>query len=235
MEVAHLAESGEPIVHIVADDREQRSEVWQRLAERPDICLKTRRLSVGDYEVEGEWLFERKQMADFTRSLLDGRLFGQAYQLARHPSGRALILEGNEAETQGISRESWQGALVALGLKFQLPVLRSEDAEGTARLLIYAARQITRQREVVFVPARRRPRTLERQRVHVLTALPGIGAHRARLLLEHFGSVEAVMLAGADELGEVKGIGSHTATGIRRIVGRCHPAPRDRGPQAQIP
>jgi ERCC4-type nuclease len=219
MEAEHPAVPADPLIHIVADDREARSRVCDRLAARPDVRLEIRRLPVGDYEVESEWLLERKTVQDFAVSLVDGRLFRQAHRLAGYPSGRALILEGGESEVQGISRESWQGALVTLGLKFQLPVLRSEDAEETVRLLIYAARQVTRQRETVFVPARRRPRTLLRQRVQLLAALPGIGAHRAQLLLEHFGSVEAVMLAGVDDLVEVRGIGPHTAARVRRVVG----------------
>ena len=58
----------------------------------------------------------------------------------------------------------------------------------------------------------------ERQRVQVLAALPGVGG-RARSLLEHFGSIEAVMLAGEEELVEVPEIGPHTAGHIRKVVG----------------
>jgi ERCC4-type nuclease len=219
MEATHLVKAAEPRIHIIVDDRELRSEVCHRLTVRADVGLETRRLSVGDYEVGGEWLFERKTIPDFAQSLIDGRLFGQAYRLAKHPGGRALILEGSEDEAEGISPEAWLGALIALALKFQLPVLRSGDPEATVCLLVYAAKQVARQREVVFVPAQRRPRTLERQRVQVLAGLPGVGAYRAQGLLEHFGSIEAVVLAGVDELEEVKGIGPHTAAGIRRIVG----------------
>ena len=117
-----------------------------------------------------------------------------------------------------MSREAWQGALVSLGLALQLPVLRSRDADETARLLLYAARQAARQREAVFLPVRRRARTLEWQRVQVLAALPGVGACRARSLLEHFGSIEAVMLAAEDELVEVSEIGPRTAGHIRKVV-----------------
>lgn len=210
--------SGCPHVHLVVDDREVRSAVYLRLAALADVHLEIRHLTAGDYEVENEWIFERKTVQDFALSVVDGRLFSQARRLARCPAGRALIVEGKETENSCVSREAWQGAMVSLGLAFQLPVLRSENAEETVRLLRFAAQQARRQRETVFVPARRRPRTLERQRILVLAGLPGVGAHRARLLLDYFGSIEAVMLADETELNLVPGIGPHTARQIRRVV-----------------
>lgn len=205
-------------VCIIADDREARNEVCQRLATMPDVRLQIRRLKAGDFEVEGQWLFERKTVQDFAVSLVDGRLFSHAYGLGRYPGGRALILEGPEDEVTGVSREAWQGAMISLSLTFQLLVLRSAGPTETTRLLRYAAGQASRERNSLVIPARRRPRTLERQRVRVLAGLPGVGVHRARQLLEHFGSIEGVILAGIDELTEVNGIGLHTATTIRRVV-----------------
>jgi DNA excision repair protein ERCC-4 len=205
-------------IGIVADDREARTEVCQLLSTMPDVRLQIRHLKTGDFEVEGQWIFERKTVQDFALSLVDGRLFSQAYGLARYPGGRALILEGPENAVTGISREAWQGAMISLSLAFQLPVLRSADPAETTQLLRYAAGQASRERDSVVIPARRRPRTLERQRLRVLAGLPGVGAYRARLLLNHFGSIEAVVLAGTDELTEVNGIGPHTAKTIRRVV-----------------
>jgi ERCC4-type nuclease len=177
-------------------------------------------LATGDYEVEGEWTFERKTIPDFAASLIDGRLFCQAARLGRCLGGRAVILEGPEDQCPdtGVSREAWQGALISLGLAFHLPVLRSVDADETVRLLLYAAGQVSRHRDTVFIPLRRRARALERQRLLVLAALPGVGAHRARLLLEHFGSIESVILADQEDLTEVRGIGPHTAHQIRALV-----------------
>jgi DNA excision repair protein ERCC-4 len=206
-------------VCIVADDREATTEVCERLSAMPDVRLQIRHLKVGDFEVEGEWIFERKTVRDFALSLVDGRLFTQACGLVRYPGGRALILEGSEDAVTGVSREAWQGALISLSLVFQLPVVRSEDPAETSRLLRYAARQAGRERDRIYIPARRRPRGLDRQKVRVLAALPGVGAHRAQQLLNHFGSIEAVILAEAEDLTEVRGIGPHTAHTIRRVVG----------------
>ncbi|HOK79090.1 MAG TPA: ERCC4 domain-containing protein [Verrucomicrobiota bacterium] len=222
MEVMHTATdvNNRSLVRIAVDDRESRSQVIESLRLQPYVQLEVRRLSVGDYEVGTEWVFERKTIHDFAASLADGRLFHQVSRLARCPNGSALILEGPDqarAET-GISPEAWQGTLISIGLAFRLPVIRSADPEETARLLIYAANQVGRRRDAVFVTAGRRARTLERQRIRMLTALPQIGPHRARLLLNHFGSVAAVVQAAREELMEVRGIGEHIAREIRAFV-----------------
>ncbi|MDH7503752.1 MAG: helix-hairpin-helix domain-containing protein [Verrucomicrobiota bacterium] len=52
----------------------------------------------------------------------------------------------------------------------------------------------------------------------MLTALPQIGPHRARLLLNHFGSIVAVVQAASEELMEVRGIGEQIAREIRAFV-----------------
>jgi len=213
-------ENSRGLVRIVVDDREIRSQVIESLKLQPHVQLEVRRLSVGDYEVGTEWVFERKTIHDFAASLADGRLFRQVARLARCPNGAALILEGPDqvrAET-GISPEAWQGTLISIGLVFRLPVIRSADPEETARLLIYAANQVGRRRDVVFVPAGRRARTLERQRIRMLAALPRIGPHRARILLNHFGSIAAVVQAAREELMEVRGIGEQIAREIREFV-----------------
>jgi len=208
------------LVHLVVDDRECRSPVFDCLSRLPQVRLEVRRLVIGDYEVETEWTFERKTLLDFAASLADGRLFLQAGRLARCANGRAIVLEGPDSlclET-GISHEAWQGALISLGLAFHLPVLRSADPEETAHLLIYAGQQINRRRDEIFIPARRPARSLERQRIQMLAALPGVGGHRARCLLEHFGSIEQVVRATERELIQVHGVGRQTAARIRVVV-----------------
>ncbi|MDH7503751.1 MAG: ERCC4 domain-containing protein [Verrucomicrobiota bacterium] len=120
-------ENSRGFARIVVDDRESRSQVIERLKLQPHVQLEVRRLSVGDYEVGTEWVFERKTIHDFAASLADGRLFHQVARLARCPNGSALILEGPDqvrAET-GISPGAWQGTLISIGLAFRLPVIRS--------------------------------------------------------------------------------------------------------------
>ena len=130
-------------VCVVADDRETRSGVVEALRQMPGVKVSVQRLAVGDYEIDGRCLFERKTLQDFASSLADQRLFAQASRLVTNRPMVALVLEGRAADLaeSGMRREALQGALISLSLIFGLPVLRSLDPQETARLLIYAASQ----------------------------------------------------------------------------------------------
>ena len=205
------------IIHVLADDREIDSGVIQALQHTPGVHVQTQRLSLGDYEVDAGCLFERKTMLDLAESLKDGRLFTQAHHLVNSGRLTAMILEGRGSDLTGsqMRREALQGALVSLTLVFGLPVLRSFDPEETARLMVYAASQLRRHASNVLLHHGSRPRTKQRMQLSILQSLPGIGPARAQQLLEHFGSVEAVMTASAIQLEVLPGIGEKTTARIR--------------------
>ena len=52
----------------------------------------------------------------------------------------------------------------------------------------------------------------------ILQSSPGVGADRAKKLLEHFGTVRACFTASPTQLSEVEGIGSKTAAAIDQVV-----------------
>ena len=51
----------------------------------------------------------------------------------------------------------------------------------------------------------------------MLQGLPGVGPERVARLIDAFGSVEAVLMAGNDELRSVEGIGAATEGAIRWV------------------
>ncbi|MCX7049437.1 MAG: helix-hairpin-helix domain-containing protein [Candidatus Sumerlaeota bacterium] len=204
-------------IHIVYDDRETGTPALAALARMPEVGLTKKRLKVGDYEVDGRLLIERKSLVDLAESIKDGRLFRQAKRLARAPIRGAVILEGTSRDLaqSEMRREAIQGALVTLALIYGLPLLRSQSPEETAQLMIYAARQI---REVISGALHRkgyRPRGKSKLQLHILQGLPGVGPGRAEKLLAAFGSVEAVCRADEKELRQVSGLGRRTARAIR--------------------
>lgn len=207
-------------VAIVADDRERPSDVIDALNSVSHVKVHVSRLPMGDYLVQKRVLFERKTLSDFARSIADGRLLKQMPRLANSSHKAVLILEGTaiDLNATGVRREAMQGALITISLIFGIPVLRSMAPEETARLMVYAARQIGMLEKAGFQRAGFRPGSKKGRQVFLLQGIPGIGRERALRLLEAFGSVEAVMRAGADELQAVPGIGTKTAARIRWAV-----------------
>ncbi|MCU7935574.1 MAG: nuclease [Candidatus Thiodiazotropha sp. (ex Dulcina madagascariensis)] len=203
-------------VSILIDDREMRSGIVDLLYAADEFSISIRRLEVGDYEVDGRFLVERKTLYDLTMSIMDGRLFRQACKLAQAPLQGLMILEGTSRDltASAMRREAIQGALITLAVYFGIPLLRSRDAQETVRLMSYLARQ-GRAFVTGALPRRgKRPRGKLSAQLHILQGLPGVGPERARHLLEAFGSVEAVIRATEEALIAVDGVGPATAEAI---------------------
>lgn len=206
---------------ITIDDRERQSSIEELLKKYDDVETKINRLSMGDYLVNNQIIFERKTFSDFAASIIDGRLFKQILFLTKSKYKCALILEGdrNGAEKLRISREAIQGALITLSLIFDIPILRSKNQEETARLIVYTARQMDSIAKGSMIRKGRAPKRKRKLQLFILQGLPGIGIHRAEQLLETFETVENVMTASSGELTKIPGIGKKIAKKIRWIVG----------------
>lgn len=217
-------------ISVLVDDREPPlvPDLLQRL---PELDVDITRLRLGDYLVDGRLIFERKTTSDLAVSIIDGRLFAQARRLASSPLRAALIVEGaDEALAEsGMSWEAIQGALVTTTLFFAIPMLRTRNAEETARTIQYAARQATTIATRGLARRSYRAGGKRGVQLHILQGLPGIGPERASRLLDRFGSVAAAINAPADELQAIRGIGARGAAKLRWAIeepgrtyaGRC--------------
>lgn len=212
--------NGQPI-RIWVDDREARgSGIAARLAGMEGVFVTVKRLRTGDYLIEGKAVMERKRVPDFLESLRLGRLFSQASRLAAFPLRSFLILEGpsHEWRRAGVTRDGIQGALVSLAVGFGIPVLRSQEEDETARLILFTARQLHSTTRTAIRRQGRRIHGKVARQIYILTGIPSIGFARAKRLLDRFGTVEGVMAASLEALAEVEGIGNQTAQRIHWAV-----------------
>jgi DNA excision repair protein ERCC-4 len=205
---------------IAADHRERPSGVPTALATHPNVELTIHPLKLGDYRVDDTLIVERKTLADFAISVIDGRLFTQASRLTRTKRSRTcLILEGTPKQypDPAIRREAIQGALITVTLVFGLPVLRSSSPEETADLILYAADQLHRRTTTIPKRPGYHPKGLTRQQSFLLQAIPEIGPAKAELLLDAFGSPFGVASATIEDLQTVEGIGASAAKKIHQV------------------
>ena len=209
-----------PTINIVIDDRERSQPIRQALTAMEGVAYEVQRLTMGDFQVDGRLVFERKTLPDFALSVIDGRLFRQMARLAASPLKGVLILEGKSSDLrQGeIQREALQGALITTSLVLGIPVLRALSPEETARLMVYAGRQVDRIAAGGLPRSGFRPKGKRKQQLYILQSLPGVGPARAARLLACFGSVQNVLNAGLEDLTAVNGVGAHTARNIRQVI-----------------
>jgi len=212
--------TGTGLIHIIVDDRETRCGILDILYAMESVSVTVERLTCGDYAVGENLLFERKTLPDLAVSIKDGRIFRQGCKLAQSPRRGIIILEGTSRDlaTIGMRREALQGALITLTVFLGIPLLRSQNLQETARLMLYTARQSRSVASGALPRHGVRPHGKRRTQIHILQGLPGVGPERARTLLKKFYSIEAILTASMEELSSVRGIGAHTAKAIHWAV-----------------
>jgi len=207
-------------LNIIADDRECKSDVIESLLKIENVEVDIKRLAIGDYQINNRVIVERKTLKDFAISIIDGRLFNQMVRLANSKSQGVLILEGTAGDSVdiGVTREAMQGALITVSLIIGIPVLRSRNPAETAKLIIFIARQIESVARGGVQRHGYQPKGIRYRQRYILQGLPKVGLERADRLLDRFGSVEAVISAGIDDLQTVAGIGKNIAEKIKWAV-----------------
>jgi ERCC4-type nuclease len=207
-------------IQIVADHREANSGVIEALTCMENVTVEVRSLKLGDYRLGNGLVVERKRLPDLVVSIKDGRLFSQATRLASHETRAAVILEGQARDLagSGMRREALLGAIVSLGLIYDLAVLRSSNPAETAQVLVYAARQLDAHEKDITQRHGKRPKRRRKVQLKLLQGLPGVGPKKAEAMLSRFGSVAGVLSATEDELQSVEGLGPTLARAIRWAV-----------------
>ncbi|GAA0363458.1 hypothetical protein GCM10009092_29810 [Bowmanella denitrificans] len=208
-------------IQIIADDREQQCDIPSIMARCTEVELLVKRLPCGDYSVGGWLLVERKTVSDLLLSIVDGRLFRQAYKLSQSAMAALLIVEGHfkEKENPALDRRAVLGALASLTLTFGIPVLRTQTCQETVQLMLYAAKQHQFIQHGIVSRGGYHPRSLHKRQLYVLQGFPGIGPALARNLLQTFGSLSAVFDASEAELNNVRGMGVTKAAGFSQLLG----------------
>lgn len=212
-----MKEPVQPSIHV--DHREECPALIAAL-EGYGYRLESKQLSIGDYRIPPDTVVERKTVDDFCLSIIDGRLFRQAYRLANQADCSIIVVEGESFANRqyAIELESIKGALISLAQTFRIPVLRTRDQEETAWYLHTLAQQ--RQRVgtgagVLRGPAPKRPKT---QREYILRGIPGVGPKLARLLLDRYETIEAIAKAPSEQLAATPGLGRKRAESIHMIL-----------------
>lgn len=205
---------------IEIDHRERDAGIKELLLARDGVLVEERRLSVGDYFINGRIAVERKTTKDFILSIIDGRLFSQAYRLKRHADVPFMVIEGTDLFRTGyrVDPQAIKGAIVSLSVSWQIPLIFSKSCHGTAEILIMAGCHDIKYYDEILKRAGRRPKRIQKRKLYFLQGLPGIGPRMAKRMLEYFGSIEKIVTATEQELAGVGGIGKRKALKIREIV-----------------
>ncbi len=209
-----------PIKKILVDNREHADILIDTLMFQYGFEVVPVTLKYGDYFIEPDITVERKTTGDFIVSIIDGRLFKQAYQLAEHTQRPIILVEGKSYHDvdMDFSIEAIKGALITLAQTFHIPVLRTKDEKDTAWYLNQMFEQRCRVGQNKGCLFGYKGKKIETQKLHLLRTLPGVGSKAAKELLKHFESITDIVNASEKDLMNINGIGKITAKKIKNVI-----------------
>jgi len=155
-------------------------------------------------------------------TLVERDLFGQLRAMADAALRPVLIIEGEDDlyAVRNIHPNAVRGTLAAITVDMGVALIRTRDADDTAETLYVLAQREGSERGERKVHPKKSYRSVREEQEYALAAFPNIGLKSARLLLEHFGSLKAIIDADTDDLASVHGIGEKTARAIWDLARR---------------
>ncbi|WAC05954.1 MAG: DEAD/DEAH box helicase [Methanoregula sp.] len=207
---------------IIIDDRETSSRVVEVLSSM-GAAIRLERLAHGDYVIGDRILVERKTAWDFVDTLINRDLLGQVKVMAESVTRPVLIIEGGDLYTQrDIHPNAIKGVLAALTIDMGVSLLFTKDEQDTAQMIFVLAKREEGERGGRKMHPHKSHRSLRDEQEYVISAFPEIGLKNARLLLAHFGSVQAIANAELADMVAIKGIGEKTSQKIFDLCRRSY-------------
>lgn len=206
---------------ITVDHRESSSSLVKELISS-GFKINLAQLAIADYLIGDRIFVERKTCEDFSKSIIDGRLFKEIKELSVHATIPLLVIEGENLFTVStLKPEAIRGAYMSIILDFKIPIVRTKDGKETALFFKTIARREMEKGEgkkVIRTRIEKTPQEISEVQEFIVAGLPGIDTVRAKKILEELKTLEHVFTATEEELIEIEGIGKKLAERIRKIL-----------------
>lgn len=199
---------------VVCDYREK--EVARELAVLGARINKTN-LDVADFVCSERVAVERKSHSDFVSSIIDGRLFDQAKLMNENYKNPVIIIEG--WSDRNINPNALKAAIASLIVDHKISLVNTKNKQDTAKTIYWIAeKEQHKNRKDLGIKVGKKPKDLRALQEMIVAGLPGISTVISKRLLNHFGSVEKIFSASAEELVKVEGVGKKLAARIAEVT-----------------
>ncbi|HUU79178.1 MAG TPA: DEAD/DEAH box helicase [candidate division Zixibacteria bacterium] len=206
-------------IKIVVDTRESKSGIAKELVDL-DVEVELQQLNVADYILSSRVGVERKDVTDFSQSIIDGRLFPQLISLKRNYPIPILILEGETLYGQrALNPEAIRGAIASITINLDIKVIWTRSTKDTARFLrVIAKREQQKSDNKPTIRTEKAPVDSAELQEFIVAGFPNINAVLAKRILKRFGSLENFFNASVEDLQNIKGIGKKIALEIKELI-----------------
>ncbi len=207
-------------IRILVDSRESKSGITKELSDMDDVEIEFHQLTIGDYIVSSRVCVERKDAADFSQSIIDGRLFSQLIAMKQNYPMPLLIIEGESLYGhKALNPEAIRGAIASISLNFDIRIIWTRNAKDTAKYLrTLAKREQQHSDKTPLIRTEKSPVDPSELLEFIVAGFPNINTVLAKRILEKFGTLERFFNAKIEELQEIKGIGKKMAQEIVDLI-----------------
>lgn len=205
-------------VLVFIDTREAASGIIEYFGQY-DCEVQKKMLLLGDFVLSDRVVIEKKTVQDFTKSIVDKRLFQQLKAMKDNFEKPVLLIEGEESLYGYLQPNVIRGALAAIAIDLSIPIIWTRDLADTAGVIYWIARreQLQEKREA-DVRNKKVPETLEEKQEYLVASLPDVSRVRSKSLLKHFKSPKNIFNATEEEFRKVDGIGKGIAKKIKKVL-----------------
>lgn len=163
---------------------------------------------------------ERKTILDFASSCISRHMQNQALRMAEEFDFRAIIIVGKFDEIRNnkylrdkFSKKHFYSNVVSLILRYKTPVIWVETEMDLIKTLNSIVNSLSKDEPL------EKPTIIENTGNpirDIISCVPGIGKKKAEAILNHFGSLRAIMDASEKDLMEIRGVGKKQSSEIKR-------------------
>lgn len=213
------ADEKKKLLEIIVDNREKASGVLRALS-KMGYKIQFKQLQIADYVISARVGVERKTIADFLQSLIDGRLLDQIIELKTKYQKPLVIIEGDDLYSKrALHPEAIRGVLMAISITLGVSILWTKNEEESAQLLSLISKE-EKKSGINGTKAYTERKTLPLALIQesVVAGIPGIDTVLAQRLLQELESIQRILTADEKDLKEIKGIGPKLAETIREIA-----------------
>ena len=166
---------------------------------------------------------ERKSYTDFVSSYIkNNHIQNQAIRLSEYDY-YACIVYGSVLDLQRvpalkrISQDSINKMTINLSLFYKLPIFFVSDEKQYLKFALMIAETVYKHHGKELSLEGPNVNQKVRKDIRILTAQDNIGIQKAKMLLDEFGSPEAVLNASREDLLKIKGVGDSMVSDIREL------------------
>lgn len=183
---------------IEVDFREKNSLVPSELINQ-NFSVEFKELKVADYIVKGVAI-ERKEVKDFFSSIFDRRIFSQMTELMQYEK-KLLVIEGR-FEKVPMHENALKGIFLSITLNYKIPIIFSKSPKETAEYIRLIA---NKEKNNSSINPKKKNLSLDEELEFIVESFPGIGAVKAKKLLEKFETIKKIINTSEKELSEILG------------------------------